>query len=647
MTRKTVDDLVERARQGPRPAEAGPPARRPDGRRRGANCQRARSGTVPGSIIVRRNVLEWRCDPDCANRDPPDQQPGPTPSILMGRGCQCSSRRTACAGGARVGPCPPILFDQRLPSLAEQRLHGARGPLSRGERGRSPACAAVRRPAGHRGGAGRAGRAPRRAAGGRGGRGRTWSPARASGCGPSLRRVLNATGVVVHTNLGRAPLAPAARAAVARAAQGYANLELDLARRRARVAPRPRRGAAARADRRRGGRRGQQLRRGGAAGRGGAGGPRARGGRLARAADRDRRRLPDARGDRAGRRAAGRGRHDQPHAPGRLRGGAGAGDGRRSCARTRRTSARSASWRRSAVEALCALGVAGDRRRRLGRARRRARACWRASRPCAAPCGPARRWWRSRATSCWAGRRPGSWSGTRPRSRPAGATRSRARCGSTSCRWRRSRRRWRSTAIRRSRARELPVLAMLTLGRRRSCARGRERLAAATGGEVVEAAGARRRRRAAAARAARARWSRSIPGPAGADALAARAARRRPGGRRPHRARPRAARPAHARARRARRRRRGGASRRADDGAAAHARHRGAHRPRQDGARRRAHRRRHGPAAGGEARAGSRSRSATRGSICPAAGGCPSSTCRGTSASCARWSPARPASTSS
>ncbi len=45
---------------------------------------------------------------------------------------------------------------------------------------------------------------------------------------PSLRRVLNATGVVVHTNLGRAPLAAAAREAVARVAAGYSNLELDL-----------------------------------------------------------------------------------------------------------------------------------------------------------------------------------------------------------------------------------------------------------------------------------------------------------------------------------------------------------------------------------------------------------------------------------
>jgi L-seryl-tRNA(Ser) seleniumtransferase len=45
---------------------------------------------------------------------------------------------------------------------------------------------------------------------------------------PSLRRVLNATGVIVHTNLGRAPLPARARDAVARAAEGYSNLELNL-----------------------------------------------------------------------------------------------------------------------------------------------------------------------------------------------------------------------------------------------------------------------------------------------------------------------------------------------------------------------------------------------------------------------------------
>jgi L-seryl-tRNA(Ser) seleniumtransferase len=47
---------------------------------------------------------------------------------------------------------------------------------------------------------------------------------------PSLRRVLNATGVLVHTNLGRAPLAPAAVARVVEVAGGYSNLEYDLER---------------------------------------------------------------------------------------------------------------------------------------------------------------------------------------------------------------------------------------------------------------------------------------------------------------------------------------------------------------------------------------------------------------------------------
>jgi len=45
---------------------------------------------------------------------------------------------------------------------------------------------------------------------------------------PSLRPVINATGVVVHTNLGRAPLAARALEKVAEIAAGYSNLEYDL-----------------------------------------------------------------------------------------------------------------------------------------------------------------------------------------------------------------------------------------------------------------------------------------------------------------------------------------------------------------------------------------------------------------------------------
>jgi L-seryl-tRNA(Ser) seleniumtransferase len=43
-----------------------------------------------------------------------------------------------------------------------------------------------------------------------------------------FRRVINATGVILHTNLGRAPLSVAARNAVAREAAGYCTLEYDL-----------------------------------------------------------------------------------------------------------------------------------------------------------------------------------------------------------------------------------------------------------------------------------------------------------------------------------------------------------------------------------------------------------------------------------
>jgi len=45
---------------------------------------------------------------------------------------------------------------------------------------------------------------------------------------PSLRRVINASGVILHTNLGRAPLSKEALAAMEEISRGYSNLEFDL-----------------------------------------------------------------------------------------------------------------------------------------------------------------------------------------------------------------------------------------------------------------------------------------------------------------------------------------------------------------------------------------------------------------------------------
>ncbi|HET7453343.1 MAG TPA: L-seryl-tRNA(Sec) selenium transferase, partial [Thermoanaerobaculia bacterium] len=50
----------------------------------------------------------------------------------------------------------------------------------------------------------------------------------ASAFAPEAPRVVNATGVLIHTNLGRAPLSERARAAAAAAAEGYHALEIDL-----------------------------------------------------------------------------------------------------------------------------------------------------------------------------------------------------------------------------------------------------------------------------------------------------------------------------------------------------------------------------------------------------------------------------------
>ncbi|HUU57605.1 MAG TPA: L-seryl-tRNA(Sec) selenium transferase, partial [bacterium] len=43
-----------------------------------------------------------------------------------------------------------------------------------------------------------------------------------------LKRVVNATGVILHTGAGRAPLGAAVLARAARVLEGYSNLEVDL-----------------------------------------------------------------------------------------------------------------------------------------------------------------------------------------------------------------------------------------------------------------------------------------------------------------------------------------------------------------------------------------------------------------------------------
>ena len=66
-----------------------------------------------------------------------------------------------------------------------------------------------------------------------------------------LSPVINATGVILHTNLGRAPLAPGAVEAVRRAAGGYTDLEVDRSTGARGSRGGPRRAAAGRAHRRR------------------------------------------------------------------------------------------------------------------------------------------------------------------------------------------------------------------------------------------------------------------------------------------------------------------------------------------------------------------------------------------------------------
>ena len=55
-----------------------------------AESQRARDGVVPGSVFIARNVLEWRCDPDGANRDERVADPGRALIVMCDAGYQSS-----------------------------------------------------------------------------------------------------------------------------------------------------------------------------------------------------------------------------------------------------------------------------------------------------------------------------------------------------------------------------------------------------------------------------------------------------------------------------------------------------------------------------------------------------------------------------
>jgi rhodanese-related sulfurtransferase len=85
MARTTVDDLLDQARS--RLARLGPRAAR-EAARHGATLidirsesQIARDGTIPGALVIARNVLEWRLDPASAHRHP--QAPGLDEQVIV------------------------------------------------------------------------------------------------------------------------------------------------------------------------------------------------------------------------------------------------------------------------------------------------------------------------------------------------------------------------------------------------------------------------------------------------------------------------------------------------------------------------------------------------------------------------------------
>ena len=89
-----IDDLLSRARAG---IDRFEPVEAQEEMRSGAvlvdirsESQIARDGTVPGAIVVARNVLEWRCAPDGEHRDPRVSDPEVRLIVMCDAGYQSS-----------------------------------------------------------------------------------------------------------------------------------------------------------------------------------------------------------------------------------------------------------------------------------------------------------------------------------------------------------------------------------------------------------------------------------------------------------------------------------------------------------------------------------------------------------------------------
>jgi rhodanese-related sulfurtransferase len=89
-----IDELLEQAREKLARVDPGAARAAMDG---GAvlidiraESQRERDGVVPGAVFIARNVLEWRCDPDGANRDERVADPARRLIVMCDAGYQSS-----------------------------------------------------------------------------------------------------------------------------------------------------------------------------------------------------------------------------------------------------------------------------------------------------------------------------------------------------------------------------------------------------------------------------------------------------------------------------------------------------------------------------------------------------------------------------